>query len=85
MKRQHMRPIVRLATVAMFVLAALGPVSAVNAAQESKLTAAHGQGATRTCWAAECGAPPVPIRLVDPVCYAHEGSQYVPQCQDIYP
>jgi hypothetical protein len=41
--------------------------------------------AAKGCWEAECGAGEVPIKFVWPSCYAHEGSQYLPWCQDIYP
>ena len=85
-----MHPVLRLATIAAIAFATLAPASASAATatlalDPPKLAVEARQTGQTGCWAAECGAPPVPIKLVDPVCYAHEGSQYVPQCQDIYP
>ena len=37
------------------------------------------------CLEAECGADEVPIRFVDPSCYAHDGADALPWCQDIFP
>ena len=65
-----MKHVVRLSRIAVFALATLAATSA-NAAVVS---------AEKGCWAAECGADPIPWKLVLPICYAHEGSQFVPQC-----
>jgi hypothetical protein len=91
-------PLHRLArgTILAFALvAAIG--GSASAAPETKSAAAAGRDTARVvlaapspgpstgCWAAECPGDPVPWKLVLPICYAHEGSQYLPQCQDIYP
>ena len=84
--------IVRLTRTAVLVFALLSLASGSAAAAgpgapgaASKVAVEAGHGDTKGCWAAECGGGTVPWKLVLPICYAHEGSQYVPQCQDIYP
>jgi len=44
-----------------------------------------GRQPVKHCLEAECGADEVPIRFVDPSCYAHEGADALPWCQDIFP
>jgi hypothetical protein len=38
------------------------------------------RGTLQMCWEAECGGDEIPWELVDPSCYAHEGSKYLPWC-----
>jgi hypothetical protein len=86
-----MQLIVRIMRTAVLVLTLLATASSSAAAAStsanatSKVSVEAGQTSAKDCWQAECGSGPVPWKLVLPICYAHEGSQYVPQCQDIYP
>jgi hypothetical protein len=48
-------------------------------------TTLAGPQPVKHCLEAECGADEVPIRFVDPSCYAHEGADALPWCQDIFP
>jgi len=85
-----MQLIVRFTRTAVLVLTLLAIASssaaaASTSAATSKVSVEAGQTSAKDCWQAECGSGPVPWKLVLPICYAHEGSQYVPQCQDIYP
>jgi hypothetical protein len=79
-----MRAISRVVTVGVIAAAGILGSGTASAERGAVYDVASGGGQTRAqgCWAAECGGDPKPFVLVPPICYAHEGSQYVPQCQD---
>lgn len=75
----------RLVIGSAITVAALGAVSGSASAGGSgtvyDIATGGGQQRAEGCWEAECGGSVKPFKLILPLCYAHELSHLVPQCQ----